>query len=103
MKNLTILLLLGFFITNVGYAQTTTLICGGKYIGYDDEFIYLNWNKDKKIFKDKIFIRDKKDNSIIATLATSDTIRLYYKKKYLSYSLYGKEKIVYLCKNIELN
>ena len=50
MKNLIILLLLGFFITNIGYAQTTTLMCGGKYIGYDDEFIYLNWNKDKKIF-----------------------------------------------------
>ena len=102
MKNLTILLLLGFFITNVGYAKTTTLMCGGKYIGYDDQFIYLNWNKDKKIFKDKIFIRDKKDNSIIATLATSDTIRLYYKKKYLSYSLYGKERIVYLCKVDEM-
>ena len=77
-------------------------MCGGKYIGYDDQFIYLNWQKDKKEFKDKLFIKDKDNGSLQVSLATSDTLTLYPNKKYLSYWLYGKERMVYLCKDIDL-
>ena len=86
----------------VASANQTTLMCGGKYIGYDDQFIYLNWQKDKKEFKDKLFIKDKDNGSLQVSLATSDTLMLYPNKKYISYWLYGKERLVYLCKNIKL-
>jgi len=83
-------------------ANQTTLMCGGKYIGYDDQFIYLNWLKNKKEFKDKLFIQDRTNKALKVSLATSDTLILYPSKKYLSYWLYGKERLVYLCKNIDL-
>ena len=83
-------------------ANQTTLMCGGKYIGYDDQFIYLNWLKNQKKFKDKLFIQDRTNKALKVSLATSDTPILYPSKKYLSYWLYGKERLVYLCKNIDL-
>lgn len=93
-----------FFISfhNIAASQQNTLMCGGKYIGYDEKFIYLNWKQDKKEFQNKLFIKDKKDGYLQVSLATSDILMLYPKKKYLSYWLYGKERIVYLCKNINL-
>ena len=83
-------------------SNQTTLMCGGKYIGYDDQFIYLNWLKNKKEFKDKLFIQDRTNKALKVSLATSDTLILHPSKKYLSYWLYGKERLVYLCKNIDL-
>ena len=83
-------------------AEQIILMCGGKYIGYDDQFIYLNWQKDKKEFKDKLFIKDKDNGSLKVSLASSDTLTLYPNKKYISYWLYGKERLVYLCKDIKL-
>ena len=91
-----------FLFSQIVNANPITLICGGKYIGYDDQFIYLNWQKDKKEFKDKLFIKDKDNGFLQVSLATSDTLMLYPNKKYLSYWLYGKERMVYLCKDIEL-
>jgi len=86
----------------VASANQTTLMCGGKYIGYDDQFIYLNWQQDKHKFKDKLFIKERDNGSLKVSLASSDTLTLYPNKKYLSYWLYGKERIVYFCKDIEL-
>ena len=83
-------------------ANQNTLMCGGKYIGYDDRFIYLNWQKDKKEFKDKLLIQDRPNKALKVSLATSDTLTLYPSKKYLSYWLYGKERLVYFCKDIDL-
>ena len=103
MKNfflLTLILILIF--SGVAVANQTTLMCGGKYIGYDDQIIYLNWQKDKKVFKDKLLIQDKPNKALKVSLATSDTLTLYPSKKYLSYWLYGKERIVYFCKDIDL-
>ena len=71
-------------------------------IGYDDQFIYLNWQKDKKKFKDKLLIQDGPNKALKVSLATSDTLTLYPSKKYLSYWLYGKERLVYFCKDIDL-
>ena len=102
MKKLISILVMGLLLCGVAVANQTTLMCGGKYIGYDDQFIYLNWQKDKKEFKDKLFIKDKDNGFLQVSLATSDTLMLYPNKKYLSYWLYGKERMVYLCKNIEL-
>jgi hypothetical protein len=43
MKKLLTLLALILIFSGVAVANQTTLMCGGKYIGYDDQFIYLNW------------------------------------------------------------
>ena len=95
-------LVLSWMLEGVGNANQTTLMCGGKYIGYDDQFIYLNWQKDKKEFKDKLLIQDRPNKALKVSLATSDTLTLYPSKKYLSYWLYGKERLVYFCKDIKL-
>ena len=103
MKNfflLTLILILIF--SGVAVANQTTLMCGGKYIGYDDQFIYLNWQEDKKEFKDKLLIQDRANKALKVSLATSDTLMLYPNKKYLSYWLYGKKRLVYVCKDIDL-
>ena len=103
MKNfflLTLILILIF--SGVAVANQTTLMCGGKYIGYDDQFIYLNWEQDKHKFKDKLFIKERDNGSLKVSLASSDTLTLYPNKKYISYWLYGKERLVYLCKDIKL-
>lgn len=101
-KFLFFVLFLGWLSSGVASANQTTLMCGGKYIGYDDQFIYLNWQQDKHKFKDKLFIKERDNGSLKVSLASSDTLTLYPNKKYLSYWLYGKERIVYFCKDIEL-
>ena len=102
MKKFLAFLVLSWIFEGVGNANQTTLMCGGKYIGYDDQFIYLNWEQDKHKFKDKLFIKERDNGSLKVSLATSDTLTLYPSKKYLSYWLYGKERLVYLCKDIKL-
>ena len=101
-KLLFLIFVLDLLIGGIAVANQTTLMCGGKYIGYDDQFIYLNWQKDKKEFKDKLFIQDRPNKALKVSLATSDTLTLYPSKKYLSYWLYGKERLVYFCKDIKL-
>ena len=102
MKKLLTILVLVLMWTETIRAEQITLMCGGKYIGYDDQFIYLNWQKNKKKFKDKLLIQDRPNKALKVSLATSDTLTLYPSKKYLSYWLYGKERLVYFCKNIDL-
>ena len=97
-----LILVLGLLFAGVAVANQTTLMCGGKYIGYDDQFIYLNWQEDKKEFKDKLLIQDRANKALKISLATSDTLMLYPNKKYLSYWLYGKKRLVYVCKDIDL-
>ena len=101
-KLLFLIFVLDLLIGGIAVANQTTLMCGGKYIGYDDQFIYLNWQQNKQKFKDKLFIKDKNNGSLQVSLATSDTLMLYPNKKYLSYWLYGQKRMVYLCKDIEL-
>ena len=101
-KIFNLILVLGLMLGGVAVANQTTLMCGGKYIGYDDQFIYLNWERDKHKFKDKLFIKERDNGSLKVSLASSDTLTLYPSKKYLSYWLYGKERIVYFCKDIKL-
>ena len=95
-------LALSLMLGEVAVANQTTLMCGGKYIGYDDQFIYLNWEQDKHKFKDKLFIKERDNGSLKVSLASSDTLTLYLNKKYISYWLYGKERLVYFCKDIKL-
>jgi hypothetical protein len=102
MKKLLTLLALFLILGGVAVANQTTLMCGGKYIGYDDQFIYLNWERDKHKFKHKLFIKERDNGSLKVSLASSDTLTLYPNKKYISYWLYGKERLVYLCKDIKL-
>jgi len=102
MKKIIPFLAISWMFSEVANANQTTLMCGGKYIGYDDQFIYLNWQHDKHKFKDKLFIKERDNGSLKVSLASSDTLTLYPNKKYLSYWLYGKERIVYFCKDIEL-
>ena len=103
MKRLfSLILVLGLLLGGVAVANQTTLMCGGKYIGYDDQFIYLNWERDKHKFKDKLLIQDRANKALKISLATSDTLMLYPNKKYLSYWLYGKKRLVYVCKDIDL-
>ena len=90
------------FFSAVAGAQQITLKCGGKYVGYDDQFIYLNWEADEEAFRDKLFIKDRQNGSIQVSLATSETLTLYPYKKYLSYWYYGKERIVNFRKDISL-
>ena len=101
MKKISYLILaLGLLFGEIAVANQTTLMCGGKYIGYDDQFIYINWEEYNKNFRDKLKIIDKQDTILVTKLSTSDTLVLFTKKKYLSYWLYGKERIGYLCKKI---
>ena len=99
-KLFSLILILGLLWAGGASAKKTTLMCGGKYIGYDDQFIYINWEEYNKNFRDKLKIIDKQDRILVTKLSTSDTLVLFTKKKYLSYWLYGKERIGYLCKKI---
>ena len=99
-KLLSLIFVLGLLFGEIAVANQTTLMCGGKYIGYDDQFIYINWEEYNKNFRDKLKIIDKQDTILVTKLSTSDTLVLFTKKKYLSYWLYGKERIGYLCKKI---
>jgi hypothetical protein len=104
MKKIVLVLVLGLFVSSNTYAdQKNVLKCGGKYVGYNDNFLYLNWQEDEHQFKDKVLIKEKTDTSLIASLPRSDKIELNVQKKYISYSFFGKEKLVLLCKKFELN
>ena len=103
MKRFLATVLVVFVSSNTYADQKSVLKCGGKYIGYDDKFLYLNWQEDDHKFKDKVLIKEKTDTSLIASLPRSDKIELNIKKKYISYSFFGKEKLVLLCKKFELN
>ena len=95
------ILALGLIWSGVTSANMTIIKCGG-YIGYDDKFIYLNWEEDKKEFKDKILIRERAEKSIMATLPTSDKIEIKNNGRYITYSVYGRERINYLCRKVKL-
>ena len=99
-KLFSLIMVLGLLFGEIAVANQTILMCGGKYIGYDDQFIYINWEEYNKNFRDKLKIIDKQDTILVTKLSTSDTLVLFTKKKYLSYWLYGKERIGYLCKKI---
>ena len=82
-------------------ANMTIIKCGG-YVGYDEKFIYLNWQEDKKQFRDKISIRERSDKYIMATLPTSDKIEIKNNGRYITYYVYGRERINYLCTKVKL-
>jgi hypothetical protein len=104
MMKILAVVILGFFTSSIAYAdQKNVLKCGGKYVGYNDNFLYLNWQEDEHQFKDKVLIKEKTDTSLITSLPRSDKIELNVQKKYISYSFFGKEKLVLLCKKFELN
>ena len=94
---ITLLLLLG----GAASANMTIIKCGG-YVGYDEKFIYLNWQEDKKQFRDKITIRERSDKYIMATLPTSDKIEIKNNGRYITYYVYGRERINYLCTKVKL-
>ena len=94
---ITLLLLLG----GAASANMTIIKCGG-YVGYDEKFIYLNWQEDKKQFRDKISIRERSDKYIMATLPTSDKIEIKNNGRYITYYVYGRERINYLCTKVKL-
>jgi hypothetical protein len=94
---ITLLLLLG----GAASANMTIIKCGG-YVGYDEKFIYLNWQEDKKQFRDKIAIRERSDKYIMATLPTSDKIEIKNNGRYITYYVYGRERINYLCTKVKL-
>ncbi len=94
---ITLLLLLG----GAASANMTIIKCGG-YVGYDEKFIYLNWQEDKKQFRDKIPIRERSDKYIMATLPTSDKIEIKNNGRYITYYVYGRERINYLCTKVKL-
>ena len=95
---ITLLLLLG----GAASANMTIIKCGG-YVGYDEKFIYLNWQEDKKQFRDKISIRERSDKYIMATLPTSDKIEIKNNGRYITYYVYGRERINYLCTKVKLD
>ena len=83
-------------------ANMTVIKCGG-YVGYDDKFIYLNWQEDQKEFRDKLPIRERAEKYIMATLPTSDKIEIKKNVRYyITYSVYGRERINYLCTKVKL-
>ena len=94
---ITLLLLLG----GAASANMTIIKCGG-YVGYDEKFIYLNWQENKKQFRDKIAIRERSDKYIMATLPTSDKIEIKNNGRYITYYVYGRERINYLCTKVKL-
>ena len=93
----TMLLMLG----GAASANMTIIKCGG-YVGYYEKFIYLNWQEDKKQFRDKISIRERSDKYIMATLPTSDKIEIKNNGRYITYYVYGRERINYLCTKVKL-
>ena len=96
-----LLIILLFLQAPVFAANMTVIKCGG-YVGYDEKFIYLNWQEDKKQFRDKISIRERSDKYIMATLPTSDKIEIKNNGRYITYYVYGRERINYLCTKVKL-
>lgn len=99
MKPLLTFLTLFLIFGGVAGANMNIIKCGG-YVGYDEKFIYLNWQEDKKQFRDKIPIRERRDKYIMATLPTSDKIEIKNNGRYITYYVYGRERINYLCRKI---
>jgi hypothetical protein len=97
------LLAILLFLSSPTFASDMTVIKCGGYVGYDDKFIYLNWQEDKKEFRDKISIRERSDKYIMATLPTSDKIEIKNNGRYITYYVYGRERINYLCTKATLN
>lgn len=101
MKKILIILSLFLIFGEVANANMTIIKCGG-YVGYDEKFIYLNWQENKKQFRDKIAIRERSDKYIMATLPTSDKIEIKNNGRYITYYVYGRERINYLCTKVKL-
>ena len=101
MKKILTFLTLFLMLGGVASANMTVIKCGG-YVGYDDKFIYLNWQEEKKEFRDKLPIRERAEKSIMATLPTSDKIEIKNNGRYITYSVYGRERINYLCTKVKL-
>ena len=98
-----ILLAILLFLPVSTFAANMTIIKCGGYVGYDDKFIYLNWKEDKKEFRDKLPIRERAEKYIMATLPTSDKIEIKKNVRYyITYSVYGRERINYLCTKVKL-
>ena len=101
MKKIVLVLVLYLLWGAQANANMTIIKCGG-YVGYDEKFIYLNWQADKKEFRDKILIRERSDKYIMATLPTSDKIEIKNNGRYITYYVYGRERINYLCTKVKL-
>ena len=97
-----ILLIILLFLQAPVFAANMNIIKCGGYVGYDEKFIYLNWQADKKEFRDKISIRERSDKYIMATLPTSDKIEIKNNGRYITYYVYGRERINYLCTKVKL-
>jgi predicted nucleotidyltransferase len=98
----TIVFIFIFIFPNTSFAADMTIIKCGGYVGYDDKFIYLNWQEDKKEFRDKLPIRERAEKYIMATLPTSDKIEIKKNGRYITYSVHGRERINYLCRKAKL-
>ena len=102
MKKLLTFLTLFLMLGGAASANMTVIKCGG-YVGYDDKFIYLNWQEDQKEFRYKLPIRERAEKYIMATLPTSDKIEIKKNVRYyIAYSVYGRERINYLCRKVKL-
>ena len=101
MKTLLAILVLYLLWGAPANANMAIIKCGG-YVGYDEKFIYLNWQENKKQFRDKIAIRERSDKYIMATLPTSDKIEIKNNGRYITYYVYGRERINYLCTKVKL-
>ena len=97
-----ILLIILLFLQAPVFAANMNIIKCGGYVGYDEKFIYLNWQENKKQFRDKIAIRERSDKYIMATLPTSDKIEIKNNGRYITYYVYGRERINYLCTKVKL-
>ena len=101
MKKIVKYLCLFILIGEIANANMNIIQFGG-YVGYDEKYIYLNWQEDKKQFRDKIAIRERSDKYIMATLPTSDKIEIKNNGRYITYYVYGRERINYLCTKVKL-
>ena len=101
MKKIVKYLCLFILIGEIANANMNIIKCGS-YVGYDEKFIYLNWQENKKQFRDKIAIRERSDKYIMATLPTSDKIEIKNNGRYITYYVYGRERINYLCTKVKL-
>ena len=101
MKYLLTFITLFLMLGGLASANMTIIKCGG-YVGYDEKFIYLNWQENRKEFRDKLLIRERRDKYIMATLPTSDKIEIKNNGRYITYFVYGRERINYLCTKVKL-
>ena len=68
-----ILLIILLFLQAPVFAANMNIIKCGGYVGYDEKFIYLNWQADKKEFRDKISIREREAINILWLLCLLQT------------------------------